>query len=131
MQEVDLGACADERFVSLGEGFVTYSGFLEAFRVAGFTPNVVMKTGDIFSLMNLVSGGIGCTLLPGRVRGVMPQRRAADSPADSATSMRQKIGVSFLRTRERDPNLLALLAVCRMARAELADVRDADSPIQG
>jgi len=23
--------------------------------------------GDIFSLMNLVSGGIGCTLLPGRV----------------------------------------------------------------
>ena len=90
MQEVDLGACADERFVSLSEGFVTYSGFVEAFRIAGFTPNVVMKTGDIFSLMNLVSGGMGCTLLPGRVRGVLPhnvqliplQPRVPDAPED-------------------------------------------------
>ncbi|MEO8015487.1 MAG: LysR family transcriptional regulator, partial [Polaromonas sp.] len=68
LDSVDLSACADERFVSLTEGFATYSGFIEAFRVAGFTPNIAMKVGDIFSLMNLVSGGIGCTLLPGRVR---------------------------------------------------------------
>jgi LysR family transcriptional regulator, malonate utilization transcriptional regulator len=119
MQEVDLGACANERFVSLGEGFVTYTGFRESFRVAGFQPNVVMETGDIFSLMNLVSGGVGYTLLPGRVRGVMPQRVQL-IPLQKRYLMRQKIGVSFLRTRERDPNLLALLAVCRMARAELA-----------
>ena len=119
MQEVDLGACAGEHFVSLGEGFVTYTGFQEAFRMAGFTPNVVMETGDIFSLMNLVSGGIGYTLLPGRVRGVMPQRVQL-IPLQKRYLMRQKIAVSFLRTRERDPNLLALLAVCRMARAELA-----------
>jgi len=119
MPEVDLGACAGERFVSLGEGFVTYTGFHESFRIAGFTPNVVMETGDIFSLMNLVSGGIGYTLLPGRVRGVMPQRVQL-IPLQKRYLMRQKIGVSFLRTRERDPNLLALLAVCRMARAELA-----------
>ena len=117
--EVDLGACAKEPFVSLGEGFVTYTGFQDAFRVAGFTPNVVMETGDIFSLMNLVSGGMGYTLLPGRVRGVMPQRVQL-IPLQKRYLMRQKIGVSFLRTRERDPNLLALLAVCRMARAELA-----------
>jgi len=119
MPEVDLSACANERFVSLGEGFVTYAGFQESFRIAGFTPNVVMKTGDIFSLMNLVSGGMGYTLLPGRVRGVMPQRVQL-IPLQKRYLMRQKIGVSFLRTRERDPNLLALLAVCRMARADLA-----------
>lgn len=119
MREVDLSACANERFVSLGEGFVTSTGFRESFRVAGFTPNVVMETGDIFSLMNLVSGGIGYTLLPGRVRGVMPQRVQL-IPLQKRYLMRQKIGVSFLRTRERDPNLLALLAVCRMVRAELA-----------
>jgi len=29
--------------------------------------------------------------------------------------MRQTIGLSFMRTRERDPNLLALASVCRMA----------------
>jgi LysR family malonate utilization transcriptional regulator len=28
--------------------------------------------------------------------------------------MRQSIGVSFLHARERDPNLLALMAVCRL-----------------
>lgn len=72
MEAIDLGACADERFVSLTEGYVTHDAFMEAFRTAGFTPNVVMRTGDIFSLMNLVSGGIGCTLLPGRVRSVLP-----------------------------------------------------------
>lgn len=119
LAEVDLGACANERFVSLSEGFVTYGGFLESFRIAGFSPNVVMKTGDIFSLMNLVGGGVGFTLLPGRVREVMPQQVQL-IPLQPKYLMRQTIAVNFLRTRERDPNLLALLAVCRMARAELA-----------
>ena len=116
--EVDLGKCADERFVSLSEGFVTYSGFVESFRVAGFTPNVVMETGDIFSLMNLVSGGVGYTLLPGRVWGVMPQNVQL-IPLQPRYLMRQTIALNFLRTRERDPNLLALLSVCRTAKAEL------------
>lgn len=119
LQEIDLSACADERFVSLGEGFATYNGFVEAFRVASFTPNVVMKTGDIFSLMNLVSGGIGCTLLPGRVRDAFGHKVQL-IPLQTRYLMRQTIGLSFLRTRERDPNLLALLAVCRGAKAELA-----------
>ncbi|MDB5730925.1 MAG: transcriptional regulator, LysR family [Variovorax sp.] len=119
LREIDLGACADERFVSLTEGFATYNGFLEAFRIARFTPNVVMKTGDIFSLMNLVSGGIGCTLLPGRVREVFSQKVQL-IPLQPRYLMRQTIGLSFLRTRERDPNLLALLAVCRTSRAALA-----------
>lgn len=115
--EVDLSACVDERFVSLSEGFVTYNGFLEAFRIADFTPNVIMKTGDIFSLMNLVGGGVGCTLLPGRVRATLP-RNVQLIPLQARFSMRQKIGVTFLRTRERDPNLLALLATCRSYKAE-------------
>jgi LysR family malonate utilization transcriptional regulator len=119
LAQVDLADCANERFVSLSEGFVTYSGFLESFRVAGYSPNVVMKTGDIFSLMNLVGGGVGFTLLPGRVRGVMPQQVQL-IPLQPRYLMRQTIAVNFLRTRERDPNLLALLAVCRMAKADLA-----------
>ena len=118
MEQVDLSTCADERFVSLSEGFVTYHGFMESFRVAGFTPNVVMKTGDIFSLMNLVSGGMGYTLLPGRVRAVMPQKVQLIA-LQPKYAMRQTIALNFLRTRERDPNLLALLSVCRTAKAEL------------
>lgn len=118
LSEVDLRDCARERFVSLSEGFVTYDGFLEAFRIAGFTPDVVMQTGDIFSLMNLVDGGIGCTLLPGRVRGALPLDVRL-IPLQSPYLMSQAIGLNFMRTRERDPNLLTLLAVCRAAKAKL------------
>ena len=114
MDAVDLRLCRDEPFVSLGEGFVTSSGFMEAFRIADLTPNVVMKVGDIFSLMNLGGGGIGYTLLPGRVRDVAA-RNVALIPLTAEFDMKQTIGLSFLRRRERDPNLLALAAVCRMA----------------
>ncbi|EYS98224.1 LysR family transcriptional regulator [Cupriavidus sp. SK-4] len=114
MPAVDLRACRDEPFVALSEGFVTYHGFVEAFRIAQFTPNVVMKVGDIFSLMNLVGGSIGYTLLPGRVKGVY-SRNVAFVPLAGEYDIKQTIGLSFLRRRERDPNLLALAAVCRMA----------------
>ncbi|WP_454720085.1 MULTISPECIES: LysR family transcriptional regulator [Cupriavidus] len=111
---IDLHACRDEAFVSLSEGFATFQGFVEAFRIAGFTPKVVMKTGDIFSLMNLVSGGVGYALLPGRVRDMLPHKVAL-IPLSAQYRLRQRIGLSFLRRRERDPNLLALAAVCRLA----------------
>jgi LysR family malonate utilization transcriptional regulator len=119
MDAVDLSTCSDERFVSLTEGFATYKGFQEAFRIAEFTPNVVMQTDDIFSLMNLVSGGLGCTLLPGRVRDVF-QHKVQLIPLQAKYTMRQTIGLNFLRTRERDPNLLTLLSVCRLSKAQLA-----------
>lgn len=77
-----------------------------------------METADIFSLMNLVAGGVGHTLLPGRVGGIMPQKVQL-VPLQPRYLMRQTISLNFLRTRERDPNLLALLAVCRAAKAEL------------
>lgn len=112
---IALEDCADERFVSLQEGFVTYSRFVDAFRVAGYEPQVVMRTNDIFSLMNLVGGGIGFTLLPGRVRSVLPANVRL-IPLDPRYAMRQTISLCFLRARERDPNLLALLAACRTLR---------------
>jgi len=114
-KEIDLRACAHEQFVSLGDGFATLHGFQGAFRIAGFEPTVVMKTGDIFSLMNLVSAGIGYTLLPGRVRDVFGDKLQL-IPLSKEYGIRQTIGLSFLRVRERDPNLLALAAVCRMLK---------------
>ncbi len=120
MQAVDLRACRDEPFVSLSEGFATSRGFAEAFRIAAFTPNLVMKVGDIFSLMNLVGGGVGYTLLPGRVKAVHSRNVAFVPLTADYVKIRQTISLSFLRRRERDPNLLALAAVCRMAMHEAA-----------
>jgi LysR family malonate utilization transcriptional regulator len=111
---IDLRLCAEENFVSLREGFATFDGFVEAFRVAQFAPKVIMKVGDIFSLMNLVSGGIGCSLLPGRVRDVFKDKVQL-IPLQRKYLMRQIIGLSFVRARERDPNVLLLASVCRMA----------------
>lgn len=118
LAEVDLGACAGERFLSLAEGFATHDSFAEAFRIAGFTPQIAMQTGDIYSLMNLVDGGVGCTLLPGRMRNVLPANVRL-VPLQARYRVRQTIALNFLRSRERDPNLLALLAVCRTAKASL------------
>ncbi|OON63558.1 LysR family transcriptional regulator [Massilia sp. KIM] len=112
---VDLRDCSGEKFVCLSEGFITNHGFQEAFRIAGFAPTVVTRVGDIFSLMNLVAAGIGYTLLPGRVRHVFGDRVQL-IPLHADYAMRQTIGLSFLRVRERDPNLLALAAVCRMLK---------------
>jgi LysR family malonate utilization transcriptional regulator len=117
--EVDLAACVDERFVSLIDGFATHDSFVEAFRIAGFAPQIAMHTGDIYSLMNLVAGGVGCTLLPGRVRNVLPANVRL-VPLQARFRVRQTIALNFLRSRERDPNLLALLAVCRTVKASLS-----------
>ena len=57
-------------------------------------------------------------MLPGRVRGVLPANVRL-IPLHRKFRMSQKIVVCFLRTRERDPNLLALLAASRTRASEL------------
>jgi LysR family malonate utilization transcriptional regulator len=77
--------------------------------------SIALFEDDIFSLMNLVGAGIGYTLLPGRVRHAFGDKVQL-IPLKNDYLMRQTIGLSFLRVRERDPNLLALAAVCRMLK---------------
>ncbi|KQP11932.1 LysR family transcriptional regulator [Pseudorhodoferax sp. Leaf267] len=119
LAEVDLGSCTHERFVSLTEGFATHDSFVASFRSAGYAPQIAMHTGDIYTLMNLVDGGVGCTLLPGRVRNVLPPNVRL-VPLQERYRVRHTIALCFLRMRERDPNLLALLAVCRSVKASLS-----------
>lgn len=109
----DLADYRHEKFVALSEGFATLRGFQDAFRIAGFEPEVVMRVGDIFSLMNLVAGGIGHTLLPGRVKSLF-EGRIRFTPLAAKYRMQQTIGLMFQVSRERDPNLLALAAEARM-----------------
>lgn len=110
---VDLRDFRQQKFVSLAEGFATYHGFQEAFQIAGFEPDIVTQVNDIFSMLSLVQAGVGCTLIPGRMKGVY-----ADTvkllPLAEPYQMRQTIALVFARSRERDPNLLALAAESRM-----------------
>jgi LysR family malonate utilization transcriptional regulator len=110
--EIDLEQMRDEKFVTLGEGFVTSESFRQAFQRSGYRPQIAMEVGDIFSLINLVSEGIGYGLLPGRI-GAFSSRIELIPLAEKYAS-HQQVTLMFPVSRERDPNLLALAAECRM-----------------
>lgn len=110
---IDLCDLEDEKFVSLNEGFATYDGFQEAFKIAGFTPQIVTRVNDIFSMVNLVHAGVGYTLLPGRL--ISAYKDAVKLfRLSSQYQMTQQIALVFPHNQEMDPNLRALAAECRM-----------------
>jgi LysR family malonate utilization transcriptional regulator len=111
-ERIDLQAMRGEKFITLGSGFVTSDSFHYAFAQAGFNPDTVMQVGDIFSLINLVSSGMGYSLLPGRVAEFSPRMQLI--PLEQRYVAHQRIALLLPRNRERDPNLLALAAECRM-----------------
>ncbi len=110
--EVDLRELREEKFITLGGGFVTADSFDHAFQKAGYVPETIMHVSDIFSLINLVGGGIRYSLLPGRVADF--STRLELIPLDARYASHQVITLLLSRSRERDPNLLALAAECRM-----------------
>lgn len=111
-QQIDLLDFRAEKFVTLTEGYATSDDFKYCFERAGFAPDIAMRVKDIFSLINLISGGIGYSLLPGRIGEFSP--RIELIPLDKKYMTRQLIALLLLKSRERDPNLLALAAECRM-----------------
>jgi LysR family malonate utilization transcriptional regulator len=113
----DLRDYRQQKFVSLAEGFATFHGFQEAFGVAGFDANIVMRVNDIFSMLSLVQAGVGYALVPGRMRRVY-ENSVRLLPLAEPYQMRQQIAIVFDRNREHDPNLLALVAEGRMYARE-------------
>ncbi|SCK24459.1 LysR family transcriptional regulator [Vogesella sp. LIG4] len=112
-EPAELTDYRDASFVTLGSGFATAHNFEQAFAIAGFSPQVAMRVDDIFSLINLVAAGIGLSLLPGRVHSLLAGRVRL-TPLAPRYQLQQTIGLILPANRERDPNLLALLAEARM-----------------
>jgi len=110
--KINLTELKAEKFVTLTEGFVTSQDFWYCFEKAGYVPDISMRVQDIFSLINLVSGGIGYSLLPGRVGKFSSQIELI--PLELTYGAQQRITLLLPKTRERDPNLLALAAECRL-----------------
>ena len=111
-RRINLQNMRNEKFVTLTEGFVTSRDFDYCFKQAGFSPDISMRVQDIFSLVNLVSGGIGYGLLPGRAGQFSSHLELI--PLEEKYGARQRITLLLPKIRERDPNLLALAAECRM-----------------
>ncbi|TYQ20162.1 UNVERIFIED_ORG: LysR family malonate utilization transcriptional regulator [Zoogloea ramigera] len=111
-KQVDLRQLRHEQWITLGAGFVTADSFNHAFRQAGFEPETAMQVSDIFSLINLVGSGMGYSLLPARVAEYSARIELIALAAPYASH--QVISLLMLKSRERDPNLLALAAESRM-----------------
>lgn len=111
--EVDLASLKDETFLTLSKGFATRSDSDEVFENAGIDPKVFLEVSDIFTLISMVSTGVGLTLLPGRI-STIHESSVKLIPLKGAKQIKQEIGLVFLKSKERDPNLLALIAECRM-----------------
>lgn len=111
--EVDLSDLREATFITLTQGFATHQDGVAVFQKAGFEPKVAMQVNDIFTLLSMVSSGVGFALLPGRIAAVY-ENRVRLVTLQARYRSQQRIGVVFLKAKERDPNLLALLAECRL-----------------
>jgi len=113
LEEIDLSTLKDETFLTLSKGFATRHDSDFVFEKAGIDPKVFLQVSDIFTLISMVSTGVGLALLPGRISTIY-ESSVKLIPLQSPYQIKQEIGLVFLKSKERDPNLLALIAECRM-----------------
>ncbi|HAK33251.1 MAG TPA: LysR family transcriptional regulator, partial [Acinetobacter radioresistens] len=97
----------------LSKGFATRNDSDTVFEKAGIDPKVFLQVSDIFTLISMVSSGVGLALLPGRISSIY-ESSVRLIPLQAKYQIKQEIGLVFLKSKERDPNLLALIAECRM-----------------
>ncbi|WP_374668164.1 LysR family transcriptional regulator [Acinetobacter sp.] len=113
LAEIDLSQFKNETFLTLAKGFATRSDSDIIFEKAGIDPKVFLEVSDIFTLISMVSSGVGLALLPGRISTIY-ESSVKLIPLQSPYKIKQEIGLVFLKSKEPDPNLLALIAECRM-----------------
>jgi len=110
---INLGDLKEENFIGLNKGFATYHSFQQAFANVGYTPNITIYVNDIFSLINLVCGGMGYSLLPGRMK-TFYQDKLKMVRVEQQNPVIQTVGLVFAKNKQYDPNILSLLASSRM-----------------
>ncbi|MEG0489608.1 MAG: LysR substrate-binding domain-containing protein, partial [Acinetobacter sp.] len=111
--EIDLSQLKDETFLTLKKGFATRNDSDFVFEKAGINPKVFLQVSDIFTLISMVSSGVGLALLPGRISTIY-ESSVKLIRLKAQYQIKQQIGLVFLKSKERDPNLLAFIAECRM-----------------
>lgn len=111
--EINLSKLKDETFLTLAKGFATRNDSDIVFDKAGVNPKVFLEVSDIFTLISMVSSGVGFALLPGRISTIY-ENSVKLVRLEPQYQIKQEIGLVFLKSKERDPNLLAFIAECRM-----------------
>lgn len=113
LEPINLKVMEETNFVTLAPGFATYDDFHTLFTLAGFKPKVVAEVRDIFSELSLVNAGVGVAILPKRMSAVFPET-VRFTPLLPPCRKYQCISLVFKRSREHEPNILALVAEGRI-----------------
>lgn len=125
-EPADLADLRGEKFVTLNDGFATAQQFRDAFEEAGYKPLIVTRLNDIFSLMNMVQAGVGYSLVPGRIGKAFASSVRLVSLAEKYRKS-QTVALVFPKNRERDPDILALVAEARMMARRQASTAPTES----
>lgn len=123
-----LAGLRNEPFVvisrSVSASFVDH--LVQTCRAAGFSPRIVQEVNEIFTVLNLVRGGVGVSLVPrsGNLMHV-PNVRLLDTGLDEA---KWKIGLVWRKRDQSDPLVRNFIGLVRQTRSgALAGVRGSSS----
>ena len=100
LEEIDLSTLKDETFLTLSKGFATRHDSDVVFEKAGIDPKVFLQVSDIFTLISMVSTGVGLALLPGRISTIY-ESSVKLIPLQSPYQIKQEIGLVFLKSTEK------------------------------
>jgi DNA-binding transcriptional LysR family regulator len=72
MPEISISTLADQPFIQLPRHVAPnfYAFLMKTYVQAGFVPNIVQEAQNSFTIVNLVAGGIGISLLPASIQGL-------------------------------------------------------------
>lgn len=73
-ESIELAELADEPFITMpaAQGSTLREVTLAACSAAGFRPRVAQEVADPYTALSLVAGGIGVSLMPESIAGIMP-----------------------------------------------------------
>jgi DNA-binding transcriptional LysR family regulator len=112
-----LACLRDEPFVviarSVSASFVDH--LVRTCRAAGFSPRIVQEANELFTVLNLVRGGVGVSLVP-RSANLMhvPNVRLLDTGLDEA---KWKIGLAWRKADPLDPLVHNFIGLVRQLRS--------------
>ncbi|ABM05343.1 transcriptional regulator, substrate-binding of LysR family protein [Psychromonas ingrahamii 37] len=109
-------------FVMLSKGFATAQDVLRTFEKAQIKPNVVMEVNDIFSLISMVSTGLGYSLLPNRIARILNDKVKL-IPLHEQDKIKQTITMVCLASRSKEPKILAFTKQCHLYAKSLRDAK--------
>ena len=94
-------------------------------QAAGFSPRIVQEANELFTVLNLVRGGVGVSLVPRSANLMhMPSVRLLDTGLDEA---KWKIGLACRKTDPLDPRVLNFIRLVRQPRSDAPTKRPKSS----